>query len=170
MQKLETEFKKNGGVYRLVERTDHAAIYSRWIKNNKELKNTSFEVFKIKIKPPSEINGYTYPEMEIWPSNESFGKWAWSFGIKQKDKAYELFESIKNGEDLKKETKRISFGRYEMIFYPEKQTALVLQDGNLHPKQKSIIMSYYMVVNKLSYEDVKDMTIKEMSIKIFEKV
>jgi len=27
-----------------------------------------------------------------------------------------------------------------------------------------------MVVNKLSYEDVKDMTIKEMSIKIFEKV
>lgn len=171
MVKLEAEIKKFGCVFRLVERTDLAAIYSKWTKIDKKLVHTSYEVFRIKIRQAHYINDYSYPESEIFPSHESFGKWAWSFGKNYKDKAYELFESIKNGESLKKETKRITFGKnYEIIYYPDKQTAMVLQDGKLHQKQKSVIMGYYMAVNKLSFEDVKDMTIKEMSIKIFEKV
>ena len=56
---------------KLLARTDHKAIYYRW--------DNVWEVFRIKIREEVELFGRKYPKMEVYPSNEEFGKRAWCF-------------------------------------------------------------------------------------------
>lgn len=77
MLKLSKIVRKNGYTYKQVKRADGVAIYSQ---TSKEGNTTSYEVFKIRkayacIAP----NGKSLPEREKFPSNEDFGRHAWSF-------------------------------------------------------------------------------------------
>jgi hypothetical protein len=57
-------------VYELVERTDNVAMHKS--------DDGVMEVFKIKILPPAEIYGREYPEREVSPPDEDFGKIAFA--------------------------------------------------------------------------------------------
>lgn len=81
MKKLSKEIRKNGIDYVLVERTETKAIY----KSNEDF----YEVFKIRIRKDCEIFGKSYPDMELYPNNEDFGKTAWCYsGYKNALKRY----------------------------------------------------------------------------------
>jgi hypothetical protein len=76
VKKLEKVIRKNRFVYTLVKRAGKLAIYSQADKDGTV---TAYEVFKIKksyagIAP----NGTVLPEREKFPSNEDFGRSAWS--------------------------------------------------------------------------------------------
>jgi hypothetical protein len=76
MKKLEEKVEITGtGIPNLtatlIERTRQKAIYLR--------SDDIYEVFKIKIHPPAELYGRSYPEREAYPSNEDFGKTAWTY-------------------------------------------------------------------------------------------
>ena len=88
MQKLPDKIKISGiGINitaTLVERTTSKAIYLR--------SDNIYEIFKIKITPKNEVFGKTYPERESYPSNEDFGKIAWTFRTLKKAK--ELYDNL----------------------------------------------------------------------------
>ena len=58
----------------LLKRTKHKAIYVRDDK--------VYEVFRIKVSPPTTMFGKDYPEREVYPGNEDFGSSAWCFNNK----------------------------------------------------------------------------------------
>ncbi len=68
----------------LIERTETEAIYYRW--------DNVWEVFRIKIAPPSEYYGNSYPKREVYPGNEAFGSIAWC--LRSKDLAYKKYNAI----------------------------------------------------------------------------
>lgn len=92
MKLLPSEISKNGFIYRLVERDHKRAIYSQSIGS----KIYAYEVFIIKTqKASSQKIGEKwvyYANTEIFPSNESFGKTAWTYPklSEAKRKFYEL--------------------------------------------------------------------------------
>lgn len=53
-------------------RVDDVAIYKR---SDGEI----YEVFIVKVASESEIFGVKYPERELYPNNEDFGRTAWTF-------------------------------------------------------------------------------------------
>jgi hypothetical protein len=70
MRILETEFDHNGWHFRRVAREDMVAIYHRKrIGENAE----HWEVIRIRVRPPTEINGVQYPERESYPCSEDWG-------------------------------------------------------------------------------------------------
>ena len=95
MRELPQSFKKNGLNYNQCKRTDTVALYSA--RNNYD-EITSYEVFKIKIgKPHPRDNDQSLKER--LPSNESFGKTAWSYTSYYTaiDKFYDLIKEVSNG-------------------------------------------------------------------------
>jgi hypothetical protein len=69
---------KNGCYYTQIHRTARTALYS--LAYSPKGKVIGFEVFKIRIAPARTLpNGVPVPEQEHFPSNEEFGKIAWSF-------------------------------------------------------------------------------------------
>lgn len=58
----------------LLKRTKRKAIYVRDDK--------IYEVFRIQVSPPTNMFGREYPEREVYPGNEDFGKNAWCFNNK----------------------------------------------------------------------------------------
>ena len=88
MKRLEQTLKKNGFIYRLVQRTEHVAIYDQV--------GYAYEVFKVRVAKPWKYN----PDYsELFPSNEDFGKTAWSFGyfgdsVAAKDRALAKYSEI----------------------------------------------------------------------------
>lgn len=71
MKKLPKVHKANGYTYTQVMRTESKALY--------ESDGDFYEVFRIKIRPAEEAFGREYPEREIYPGNEDFGKFAWCY-------------------------------------------------------------------------------------------
>jgi hypothetical protein len=74
IKKLKNEIKKNGYMYRLVERTDLKAIYAQ--------EDYGFEVFKVKLDKPhpkAEEDIKKYDKVERFPCDEDFGKHAWTY-------------------------------------------------------------------------------------------
>ena len=70
---------------KLVERTKNKAIYLR--------SDDVYEVFKIKIAPAGmSQREQFYPEREIYPNNEDFGKTAWTY--RTLDKAKRKYDKI----------------------------------------------------------------------------
>jgi len=71
MKKLPVELRENGCTYTLVYRTNEKAMY----KSNKDF----YEVFKIKTRLKEKFKGKEYPEREVYPRKEDFGRTAWCF-------------------------------------------------------------------------------------------
>lgn len=90
MQKLENETKLSGTgmpglTADLIERTEKKAIYLR--------SDGCYEIFKIKKEKAREMFGKQYPDREVYPGNEDFGKTAWCFS-NQKN-ALEKYNQLK---------------------------------------------------------------------------
>ena len=67
-----------------IERTDKKAIYKR--------SDNVWEVFRVKISPPTKIFNREYPEREVYPGNEDFGSTAWCFN--SLERAMEWYMSL----------------------------------------------------------------------------
>ena len=66
---------KNGFNYTQVQRGLRSCIYRQELLPNLAY----YEVFLIKIKSEEVILGKWIPEREVFPGNEAFGYWAWSY-------------------------------------------------------------------------------------------
>lgn len=92
MKLLPSEISKNGFIYRLIERDHKRAIYSQSIGS----KIYAYEVFIIKTQKASSQkigDQWIYrANSELFPSNENFGKTAWTYPklSEAKKKFYEL--------------------------------------------------------------------------------
>lgn len=71
MKKLDKVIRKNGFVYELMKRNKYVAIYKQ--------EDTGYEVFLIRVGKAENIKGREYPEREVFPFNEDFGEFAWSY-------------------------------------------------------------------------------------------
>lgn len=95
MRLLENKIRKNGYEYRLVERGEKAFIYEQW--DDEDNFTVAYEVFRLKIAKSKEVFGDIMPEREVFPGNEDFGVWAWSFSTKER--AYEKYNRLESGEE-----------------------------------------------------------------------
>ena len=92
MEKLPLELKKNGFDYKQVKRTEKAAMYAQYMTGGTLL--ISYEVFLIQEQKESDTvmwgKAIHYDNKELFPSDEAFGKTAWSFqGLERAEKFYE---------------------------------------------------------------------------------
>jgi len=163
IHKLDLELVKNGKLYKQLKRNETSAIYECYSKIDKEYILTSYEVFQIGIRKPTLLNGYEYPEAEIFPSNESFGRNAWSFGRRYKEKALMIFDSLNKPKEETIET----FKDYKLKFFKNK---IVVYDstGAVSLKQKLILAAYYMSKFNLTFEDIKPLTTKQIIERIYD--
>ncbi len=74
MNTLPLVLRKNGFTYTQVLRTDRTCIYEQPIAENLKY----YEVFTVRISPERFFKGKLFPESEVFPGNEDFGKTAWS--------------------------------------------------------------------------------------------
>jgi hypothetical protein len=75
MKTLLPTIKKHGFTYTQVLRGKRSCIYEQRVAES----IAYFEVFLIKVKPPQVYtSGRKYPEREVFPCNEDFGKTAWT--------------------------------------------------------------------------------------------
>ena len=88
MKQLNKEITKNGFTYKLNKRNSYKAIYEQY--NGEDL--ISYEVFFIKVLKPSIFFGTELELREKFPSNEDFGKIAWS--TRDYNRACEIYDSI----------------------------------------------------------------------------
>lgn len=87
---LHEQFTKNGFSYKLMKRSAKKAIYAQYLDNLL----VGYEVIKIRVHPPryNHFLGRHEPESEIYPSNEEWGKWAWT--ERTIEEAYERFKLL----------------------------------------------------------------------------
>ena len=95
MKELAEVINRNGYIYKQLKRTDKAAMYSQSDAEDREADFKAFEVFKIKIGKAKVVFGVELPEKEKFPSDEDFGKWAWTYT--DYEKAIDRFNKIENG-------------------------------------------------------------------------
>jgi len=88
MKILSLQIRKNGFSYTQVVRTDRKAIYRQDVSPNVEY----FEVFLIRTRPERTVKGKLIPAGEAFPTDEDFGKTAWSF--RSYEKALAKFKSL----------------------------------------------------------------------------
>lgn len=101
MKILPIHYKKRGFENHQVIRSDKVAIYARW--RNDIL--VAYEVFKIKVMDDFELQGNKIEGGEQTPSDESFGKTAWSYNTMLSpaaalDKAYQQYFKLNNMKTL----------------------------------------------------------------------
>ncbi len=80
----------------LISRIGRIAMYSRG--------ESIFEVFKVQTKKAGDVFGKQYPDREIYPSNEDFGKTAWCYS--SFERASSKFSEL---EELELATARFKF-------------------------------------------------------------
>lgn len=75
---LEKEFTKKGIVYCQIERNEEKGYYI-YKCERLDYKDTYFEVFKIITQKPNPFakDKEDYDLVEVYPSDNSFGQWAW---------------------------------------------------------------------------------------------
>jgi hypothetical protein len=95
MQLLKENIRKNGYDYRLLERGERSFIYEQWDDEDNFI--VAYEVFRLKISKAKEVFGDIMPEREVFPGNEDFGVWAWSY--RNLEKAYEKYTRLESGEE-----------------------------------------------------------------------
>jgi len=89
MERLPEELKCNGYKYTLHERGQRSCIYAQHVSPGQY----RYEVFLIKTRPAEKIFGKQYPEREVFPSNETFGKTAWVYiKLENAEKAFDAIE------------------------------------------------------------------------------
>ncbi|WP_235299531.1 hypothetical protein [Portibacter marinus] len=88
--KLNNIIKKNGFIYQQIRRSAKAAIYKQVDPKTEDV--IAFEVFKISIQRSRTFEGRFFPKKEKFPSNEDFGKIAWS--VKSLARALLIFNKL----------------------------------------------------------------------------
>lgn len=91
MEILPLVIKKNHYEYHQIKRSDKAAIYSQCLPGGELV--IAYEVFQIRQQKAGEgiLGGVTitFVEKELFPSDEEFGKTAWSFtGLERAEKCF----------------------------------------------------------------------------------
>lgn len=74
IRKLEGEFTKRGAKYTQLVKSEIFVIYRC---ENEEYNDLYFEVFKYRTAKPHPMDTGDWDEVEVYPSNESFGVTAW---------------------------------------------------------------------------------------------
>lgn len=92
MKTLPVKMRKNGFNYDQVRRGKRSFVYCQEVTPNVKC----YEVSRLKIKPQKTILGKTIPEREIFPWDESFGYWAWSY--RNFESAIKKFEALERNE------------------------------------------------------------------------
>lgn len=95
MQLLKENIRKNGYDYRLLKKGERAFIYEQWDDEDHFI--VAYEVFRLKISKAKEVFGEIMPEREVFPGNEDFGVWAWSY--RNLEKSYEKYNRLESGEE-----------------------------------------------------------------------
>ena len=84
MKELDLEVKANGRTYTQIKRDSYKAIY---------LSDEGYqEVFRVDVKPETEMFGTIIPEHEHYPTTTEFGIIAWC--TRYRDKAEEIYNNI----------------------------------------------------------------------------
>jgi len=100
IRKLENEVKRNGFIYKLVERANHRCLYAQYTKLGTI---NSYEVFLTKLgdinktkESFAKLNNTVFEDTgnkeyyEIFPRDEEFGKRAWTYpNLELAKKAYD---------------------------------------------------------------------------------
>lgn len=107
VERLANTLRKNGFVYKLVQRTDKHAIYEQFYTAEESAEH--WEVFKIRVRPAradaerlckrhsKPFNPDNYPEYkESFPGDEDFGSTAWCY--MKLEKAQRKFMELENGQ------------------------------------------------------------------------
>lgn len=92
MDLLPEIIKRKDFTYELEKRGTKALIYRQISDEGGDL--VAYEVFKIKVDSPKIVFGVSLNEREIFPANEDFGKWAWTFPTRER--AEERFQHLEN--------------------------------------------------------------------------
>lgn len=90
--RLPLEIKRNGATYVFAKRGLKSLIYARTVPEQ----DTTYEVFKIKIRKASKVKGHIIPPGEVFPHDEAFGYWAWQSYTEEG--ALKYFEKIERNE------------------------------------------------------------------------
>jgi len=87
---LDEIINKNNYTYTQVLKGKRYCIYEqRGVANMR-----CFELFKLKVLAPMELNGKKYEEREVFPKDKDFGKTAWT--ICDWEKALAKFNELEN--------------------------------------------------------------------------
>ena len=97
MKQLQTQIRKNGYTYDQFKRGESAFLYSQRGESGTPI---AFEVFKRKEHKPYTIGGVDIEGGESFPSDEAFGKWAWTYP--RIDQALAKFEELENANDIRR--------------------------------------------------------------------
>lgn len=102
LKKLDETIRKSGFVYKLIMRTSQKCIYAQWEGGitiaYEVFKNRIREYRKMKMSWASKKNEQVNPEdfeeyFEVFPSDEEFGKRAWTYPTLEKAlAAYEALD------------------------------------------------------------------------------
>ena len=95
MKTLPLKLRKKGFNYTQVLRGHRSCIYAQEVSPNR----TCYEVFLIKVRPKKQITfknevTRTFPEREVFPPDEAFGYWAWSY--RSYERAFEKFQNLES--------------------------------------------------------------------------
>jgi hypothetical protein len=98
MKNLPNNLRKNGYSYTQILRGKKSCIYEQRVSRDL----CYYEVFRIHIKGERTVQGKTFPKEEVFPNNEAFGDWAWSYRTltKAKVKFYQLEAKLSDTQPL----------------------------------------------------------------------
>ena len=74
---LSETIRKNGYLYQLLKRSDQVALYEQ-LDPDQNMNRIGYEVFRITIQREREFDSRHFPRKEKFPSDNDFGKTAWS--------------------------------------------------------------------------------------------
>ena len=92
MKTLPLKLRKNSFNYTQVLRGQRSCIYAQEVSEN----TVCFEVFIIKVKPGRMIFGKIIDQTEVYPNNEAFGYWAWTY--RTYESALEKYKELERAE------------------------------------------------------------------------
>ena len=146
LKKLPKTKNKNGFVYNLVKRSDTVAAYSQKLKGDSKI--SGFEVFKVKKCAGANFGGISLPPYEAFPTNEKFGKSAWSFA--SFDEAMKCYDRLNNNDWYREVYKpKETFGNYSICSSKcYKRDRYTCQSCRKKIQSVSIVCSSYSIKKK----------------------
>jgi len=79
IKRLEKVIKYNSYIYTQIAKGRKSFVYQQ---ANDAGNIVAYEIFRKKIAKARKIFSNEYPKRELWPQNEDFGKWAWTYNSK----------------------------------------------------------------------------------------